>query len=381
MMNSTTGLHPLFNSSARKQNLLSSLKPDDKVELVSQDSLKLFYFIKIDDDIKVIPYVALYGAKGLTERIKDIYSNNEVKVIEIRCYDKFLNNFSISNSFITTIIDDTDAFLNDIVEFNKSFNLFKKYMIKDTIQSQKIEPQKIEVDVPVASNELTDYDNVSECNKITQVDYYELLNEETAELYKSECYIYYNQHFNNILQSSILLNSAPNTILFPEFTLIYKGLISDEQITKLNEIQKNIFVNFEDASSSVNKIVCDKIIDSKLSINDIKKLVQKYFTIDTNIEKRMKFTTIWESICKGLIINEVYAKYIKNQLPIILTDLGLNKKRYSDGIYWYGLTIKQPVIPQETKITEIDITQYIKIRDSDNDTFKTFFTEKVEPKK
>ena len=65
------------------------------------------------------------------------------------------------------------------------------------------------------------------------------------------------------------------------------------------------------------------MIDSKLSIEEIKGLVKKYFTINTNSSDCIKFTNIWTTISSEIKVSESYINYIRRQLPNILIDLGL----------------------------------------------------------
>ncbi len=162
--------------------------------------------------------------------------------------------------------------------------------------------------------------------------------------YHKDYTIYFNNQFNNVIivesKSDFIGSNAKLKKLFPEIMLVSKERLSKESFEEVNALSRDIFVNVEDVKTKLNKILHDKVIDSKLSIDEIKFLIKKYFILDTNPEHCIKFTNIWEIISSELKVSESFVNYTKRQLPVILQDLGLNKKRLSDGIYWYGLVRK-----------------------------------------
>jgi hypothetical protein len=157
--------------------------------------------------------------------------------------------------------------------------------------------------------------------------------------------IYFNNQFGQItmidLSNDYIGNSSKIALLFPELTSIGIVQSDHEQFSQIQKMTNDIFVNVADASSQVKSLLCDKIVDHKLTSEEIKKLIGKYFEIGTNSENIVKFTNIWETICEKIEVKDPYINYIKRQLPNILTELGLSKKRLSDGIYWYGLIKKK----------------------------------------
>ncbi len=162
--------------------------------------------------------------------------------------------------------------------------------------------------------------------------------------YHKDYTIYFNNQFNNVIivesKSDFIGSNTKLKKLFPEIMFVTKERLSKESFQEVNALAKDIFVNVEDVKTKLNKILHDKVIDSKLSIDEIKFLIKKYFVLDTNPEHCIKFTNIWEIISSELKVSESFVNYTKRQLPVILQDLGLNKKRLSDGIYWYGLVRK-----------------------------------------
>ncbi len=197
--------------------------------------------------------------------------------------------------------------------------------------------------------------------------------------------IYFNSQFNNILviqtTEDFISNNNKIKSLFPELVLISSEKLNSTQLEIIKKLNDDIFVNFDDARCRINRILHDKVIDSKLSIGEIKLLIKKYFDIDDNPDHCIKFTNIWSIISSEIQVSNEFVTYIKRQLPVILSDLGLQKKRLSDGIYWYGL-VKKTVLeftPNEnqyinntfhdTPISNDEINRLLKERD---DIFQQF---------
>jgi hypothetical protein len=156
--------------------------------------------------------------------------------------------------------------------------------------------------------------------------------------------IYFNNQFNNILvvnkKDDFIFHNNKINNLFSELNLLFSVNLENDKLENIKELNKDIFVNIEDAKSRINRLLNDKIIDSKLTIDEIKNLIKKYFSINSNPQNCIKFTNIWNTISSEIKVSEQYVNYIKRQLPNILFDLGLQKKRLADGIYWYGLVVR-----------------------------------------
>jgi hypothetical protein len=164
---------------------------------------------------------------------------------------------------------------------------------------------------------------------------YTLDNIEQSIIYEKDIYIYYNNYFNNIIITNLVKPEV-----FNEFTLIYNGLCDKEQIDELISLQDNIFINIEIAKYNINKIINKYVINTKISIFELKELIHKYFYLCDNQENKIKFTDIWQIILLKQDIDETYKQYVKKQLPKALEEIGLCKKRLTNGIYWYGLAQK-----------------------------------------
>lgn len=113
-----------------------------------------------------------------------------------------------------------------------------------------------------------------------------------------------------------------------------------------NEIDSNINITlislfhekyFDDEKSLIEKIDSFKElfnIDDSLK-RYIKTFILTNYNITNIINDKMKATDLFNEIYKFLKIEEKIN--IRNKLTNFLLDIGLKKKRYNDGIYYYGL--------------------------------------------
>ncbi len=391
------------------------------------------YLIKIEEDYKLI-IDSFLEKQQLEKVIRTYYSESSIEIFELKTSTPALINLiSQSNSFLKTNEITPEELQTMLKQWDDVINYFNKYsnskindIFKQTInkindENIKSDPFKIgynnifpdNIDAnddkiikkPLLGqfnkdNSFEAYGHYITFNEIYQVIGYDkhsdnfmkidnfddnLLNT-TNEIFN----IYFNNQFNNIFiigQSyDFIFHNKKINNLFPEISLITSVGLDNEKLEIIKKLNKDIFVNYEDAKSYLNRLLNVKIIDSKLSIDEIKDLIKKCFTINTNPSNCIKFTNIWNTISSEIKVSESYVNYIKRQLPTILTELGLQKKRLADGIYWYGLVVKnnnKQIIQENsflnTKITEKIITnddfnKYVQQRNVnffDTDNFST----------
>lgn len=265
----------------------------------------------------------------------------------------------------------------DKTEFNISSRLQNIFVDLRYSDSRKNSEKEINLDENkyLASNSLND--DLHGTPNWINLEYFNesLLQNETTYNF------YFNSQFNNLIMipiSSDYLSNPKFKLYLSEMIFISNEKLNESQIKQLSTLKDEIFVDLNDAKNLLNRILHDKIIDSKLSIDEIKNLMTKYFVFDNNPEHCIKFTNIWSIISSEIKVTESLENYIKRQLPIIFKDMGLQKKRLSDGIYWYGLVKKNIVdktepnnnlsLLDETQLLNIDISQIINQRNQDIET-------------
>ena len=155
--------------------------------------------------------------------------------------------------------------------------------------------------------------------------------------------VLYNKHFYN----AILVDKFKYDLLFssdqvrgwmPEIEVISELYLKDEsEVTKFSElIMHEIFYSADDLRKMINFYLSKNNTECP-SISAIRKYINANFTLDSDITNRIQFKVLFDDICTGMNINLKYHEAIKRSLPLLLTELGLAKKRYSEGIFWYGL--------------------------------------------
>lgn len=77
----------------------------------------------------------------------------------------------------------------------------------------------------------------------------------------------------------------------------------------------------------------------------LKEWIQQNYRISTDMNHRIQYTVLLDSITKNIMNlyslpsdNEL-RPYLRKNLPYVFKELGLHKKRYRDGIFWYGLEL------------------------------------------
>jgi hypothetical protein len=265
------------------------------------------YIIKIDDDYKII-YNCNINNDNIIIYLQKLYSFNEIIVCNL-CNNPLLK-YLVQECSKYGFLINKDF---DLYSFCENINYFNNF-IKDNFFTLCYQVKQVEQDIRL----------FLDCN----------------------IYIYYNNYFNDIIITNL---ERPD--IFNELTLIYNGYcdkeqinelikLDKEQINELIKLQDNLFSNIEIAKYNINKIINKNIINTKISIFEIKELIHKYFYIDNNQENKIKFSDIWLLLLSKQNINEDYKTYIKKQLPKALEEMGLSKKRLTSGIYWFGIIYK-----------------------------------------
>ena len=155
--------------------------------------------------------------------------------------------------------------------------------------------------------------------------------------------VLYNRHFYNAIivdkfKYDLLMHSDHTSSMLPEIKVISELYLKDEaEIKEFSQlVMHEIFYSADDLRKIVNFYLSKNNTECP-SISAIRKYINTNFTLDSEITNRIQFKVLFEDICTGMNINQKYHEAIKRSLPLLLTELGLAKKRYSEGIFWYGL--------------------------------------------
>lgn len=169
-------------------------------------------------------------------------------------------------------------------------------------------------------------------------------NYETESTEHGENCVLYNKYFGRLI-----LLEYYNRYIFDqlsEFEFVktlsnfeYKQLIKyyGEQIDSYDESDK-----LEDMKEFINR--CLSEISSREKEDKILIFIKDYFRFTNHLEDKMKFTEI------SRIVNNNFVEKVSNvQLADYLKKLGLAKKRYNDGIYWYGLVDRKEEVEKNVQ--------------------------------
>ena len=257
------------------------------------------------------------------------------------------------------------------------------------------DPSKWHTSVIYRDGELNSFDSKNKDNineyeldaKYTKITKTDNLGDTNITAYNAEYNVLYppfgsnNELLNKPLEEEVqnkkLITVIINPIFFQTIVLIEPNLISLEIIHENTEYgffelftisyndyntELETFINkkydcvFFNGTEELNNTLSStsKFIESIQVKNDInillteeeERLVKTYlrdhFTISTDIDKKMKASVLYNTIVDSNLckIDKNKMSSFKNRLSNYLKDIGLKKKRYNDGYYYYGIVEK-----------------------------------------
>jgi hypothetical protein len=121
-----------------------------------------------------------------------------------------------------------------------------------------------------------------------------------------------------------IINKQFNTILFND-------------VEELNEMLKSIsqFIEFaKSKQSNTSGLLMEE--------QSVKTYLKTYFDITDDIGNKMKASALYDTVLSSVMckINKTKLSGFKNRLSQYLKEIGLQKKRYNDGYYYYGIIYK-----------------------------------------
>ncbi len=140
---------------------------------------------------------------------------------------------------------------------------------------------------------------------------------------------------------------------YPEygFQLLFEFTTSNENIIPFLEQELNN-VSFNDKEELNKKLemiaqyveFSDKQKKAAELLNNeelhVKQFMQYKYTINDDVNHKMKASTLYDLILEDESVQKSKQAGLRTRLPKYLTDLGLSKKRFNDGFYYYGIVDK-----------------------------------------
>ena len=113
------------------------------------------------------------------------------------------------------------------------------------------------------------------------------------------------------------------------------------QFNSIDEINAKLQLTSQYIEFANKHTIATKMVSSEET--QVKQLLQSSYTIDTDIAHKMKASTLHDIIVNSGAVKIDADKMagFKTRLSVYLKDLGLQKKRYNDGYYYYGIVEKE----------------------------------------
>ncbi len=168
--------------------------------------------------------------------------------------------------------------------------------------------------------------------------------------------IIYNKDVSDSTYDNIIKN-INNDIKDLEYIECFE-LISENIVNQLNNyFEKANFDNIEDLKTKVNsfKILNNITLpEQKTEKELVIGFINQTYNLSTDPNKKMKSSIIQDEIEKGLNLFVKDKNAFSKRISSYLLELKLNKKRYSDGIYYYGIQRKVDCINFKKNVDELN---------------------------
>lgn len=295
---------------------------DKRLELLKKAEKKEFQNL-IEADTKCIFYETM---KLKNKKEKKILNEETEKNKNIERYNKLINKYNIKipltfDKIIKTDdipdasynVDDNYTFVatdtlcslnnNDDLNFSSTFSSFKPIKMSNNLNKKKLLI-------------LLNY-NTLKTIVVENTINYEIISTQLTE-------------FGFIKLITIDINNNDKGLI--------NNLYNNVQFENIDEINKKLIITSEYINLH-SKLTSNNLNDEESQIHNF---ININYEINDNIEDKIKFTDIFNLIINSSIIDLDKTKLgsLYNRLSEYLKKLGLKKKRYKDGYYYYGLSKK-----------------------------------------
>lgn len=136
------------------------------------------------------------------------------------------------------------------------------------------------------------------------------------------------------------------------------------QFNDIDEINKKLLVASQYIEFSNKHVNTNNNVMTEE--NQVKKYIENNFTIDDDINHKMKASILYDKIInsKCVTIEKTKLSGFQTRLSRYLKDLGLQKKRYNDGYYYYGIQQKTGIGIFKHKVTDEEFKKLVSERDN-----------------
>lgn len=341
----------------------------------------------IFDRYKLIDVLTkLYERIGIVSRIDTNYivSEKEKQIIQsvigdvsnIQCTKNYNKTIDVISNLInaTKVLNGLTSDLNNIGKTNNNVALRPpaNVLCVDFFDVKKLKPVDGKSDMD--QSPLTQYfdplistatsTNVDEIEDFANEDkkYCFLVNEVLKEFDEKQRKSYYVL-YNTVHEAVVICEKDVKLVKcveeFKEFKLIreYDDLM-DTTFNKINEyFSKDVYCTEETLIKKLDAFESLYDISKTCPLEKEKRLILYYinsnYNISDNIDKRIKVSVLQDDVQKELRIKDANLKY---RFASILMELGLQKKRYSDGMYIYGIEPKS-----HTKVVDKEDIRHMSI--------------------
>ena len=154
--------------------------------------------------------------------------------------------------------------------------------------------------------------------------------------------LYNSQFFNTVviekhLYETVITDTETERYI-PEIEVVREIVLSNE--FSLNEcralLSKQIYYTKSDINKDLDYFM-NKSTGDYPSLENIRQYIQQAYELDNNCENRIQFKNLCDDIFLNLNVAKKYHECVKRSLPMIFAGLGLEKKRYSEGVFWFGI--------------------------------------------